>query len=116
MDIGKQTDYVVLKPGETISDFRDRIAQRQAEAIETRRRELAEQTSAVETTVLVDIEDHLLSVGDEQHLFAIDLVGHANLLLHHGQSDRVTGPEFHLFHDKTIAHAAAFRSVCTAEG
>jgi hypothetical protein len=49
MDIGKQTDYVAPKPGESIADFRDRLAQRQAEAIELRRRELAEQTSDAHT-------------------------------------------------------------------
>ena len=59
MDIGKQTDYAVLKPGETISDFRDRIAQRQAEAVETRRRELAEQASDAHTPA-AQREDHPL--------------------------------------------------------
>jgi hypothetical protein len=49
MDIGKQMDYVAPKPGESIADFRDRLAQRQAEAIELRRRELAEQASDAHT-------------------------------------------------------------------
>jgi hypothetical protein len=49
MDTGKQTDYLAPKPGESIADFRDRLAQRQAEAVEVRRRELAEQTSDAHT-------------------------------------------------------------------
>jgi hypothetical protein len=44
MDNSQQADYIAPKPGESITDFRDRIAQRQAEAVELRRRELAEQT------------------------------------------------------------------------
>jgi hypothetical protein len=49
MDNAKQTEYFAPKPGETIADFRDRLAQRQAEANELRRRELAEQTSDAHT-------------------------------------------------------------------
>jgi hypothetical protein len=49
MDSGKQTDYLAPKPGESIADFRDRLAQRQAEATDMRRRELAEQTSDAHT-------------------------------------------------------------------
>jgi len=49
VEIGKQTDYVAPKPGESIADYRARIVQRQAEAIEQRQRELAEQTSDANT-------------------------------------------------------------------
>jgi hypothetical protein len=49
MDNGKQSEYLAPKPGESIVDFRDRLVQRQAEAIELRRRELAEQTSDAHT-------------------------------------------------------------------
>jgi hypothetical protein len=49
MDNGKQTDYLAPKPGESTSDFRERLAQREAEAVELRRRELAEQTSDAHT-------------------------------------------------------------------
>jgi hypothetical protein len=49
MDLNKQMDYGAPKPGESTIDFRDRLAQRQAEAIELRRRELAEQISDANT-------------------------------------------------------------------
>jgi hypothetical protein len=49
MDLNKQLDYGAPKPGESTADFRDRLAQRQAEAIELRRRELAEQISDANT-------------------------------------------------------------------
>jgi hypothetical protein len=49
MDNGKQTDYLAPKPGESTADFRERLAQREAEAVELRRRELAEQTSHAHT-------------------------------------------------------------------
>jgi len=49
MDTDKQNEYLAPKPGESIADFRDRLAQRQAEATELRRRELAEQTSDAHT-------------------------------------------------------------------
>lgn len=48
MDSDKQTDYAP-KPGDANADFRDRLAQRQAEALELRRRELAEQASDAHT-------------------------------------------------------------------
>jgi len=46
MDSAKpQMEYIAPRAGESTADFRDRMAQRQAEAIESRRRSLAEQTS-----------------------------------------------------------------------
>ncbi len=49
METGKLSDHVAPKPGENVADFRARIAQDQAEAIEKRQRELAEQTSDANT-------------------------------------------------------------------
>lgn len=49
MDNAKQMEYLAPKPGESVADFRDRLVQRQAEAVELRRRELAEQTSDAHT-------------------------------------------------------------------
>ena len=49
METGKLTDHVAPKPGENIADYRARIAQDQAEALEKRQRELAEQTSDANT-------------------------------------------------------------------
>jgi len=49
MEIGKPFDYAAPKPGESIVDSRARIAQRQAEALEQRQRELAEQASGANT-------------------------------------------------------------------
>jgi hypothetical protein len=85
MDIGKQTDYAVLKPGETISDFRDRIAQRQAEAVETRRRELAEQASDAHTPAArIKIWERLHQIGlprDPAHQVLSVIADHTGLTL-----------------------------------
>ena len=45
METGKLSDHIAPKPGETVADFRARIAQDQAEAMDRRQRELAEQRS-----------------------------------------------------------------------
>jgi hypothetical protein len=49
METGKQSDHVAPKLGESVTDYRVRIAQHQAEALEQRRRELAEQASDANT-------------------------------------------------------------------
>lgn len=46
MSIIKATDILIQTPGESSTEFRARLEQRRTEAIEARRRELAEQTSA----------------------------------------------------------------------
>ena len=43
------SDHIAVKPGENVADFRARIAQDQAEAMERRQRELAEQVSDANT-------------------------------------------------------------------
>ena len=45
METGKPIDSLAPRPGESVADPRARIAQRQAEAVERRQRERAEQTS-----------------------------------------------------------------------
>ncbi len=49
MDNVRPMEHLLPTPGESVADFRDRVAQRQADAAAHRQRELAEQTSEAHT-------------------------------------------------------------------
>jgi len=77
--------------------------------------EFAVEFAPIQTAVTLDVEDHLLSVGVEEQLLAVDLVGNSNLLRHHAQGNRIARPKFELVHHKAIAQTGALRNICATE-
>src|SRR5579872_2520869 len=77
--------------------------------------ELAPHRAAIETSVVIDVENLLLTIDDQEHLLAVDFVVGTYGLLQHSQIDLGAVDELDLLHREAVADAATLRNIGAAE-